>query len=521
MKTTSNPTRLLLLALVTTLAHTGVNAQSGSNVPESISVQMLVTDSITDLPVDTPSVSVAFTLYKDGISVWTETQAGLAIQDGILNAILGGTTVLDTVAFNEEILLGVAIGADPEITPRVPLIPAPYALAMRGMNAVWSNPNGSTAGYNIVGGSEINTVSPGLAGVTISGGGGFQNGLNRPNAAKASWSTIGGGVDNQTQSEFATIGGGRNNVASGQQATVGGGVSNTTSGNSATIGGGSGNSATVNSVVGGGIDNAAATNAGATVAGGEQNIASGQRSVIGGGRSNQATALHSTVGGGFLNMATNNEATVVGGSSNVASGDNSTVLGGESNQASGDYSVAAGFRAAARHNGTFVWRDRSAPQDTFSTTGVNQFIILAEGGVGINTNTPTPFPLQVGDSTVAGSGSGAHLTGGGTWTNGSSRAFKTAFEPVDASSILNKVAELAISTWEYKGSDEGRHIGPIAEDFAQSFGTGSNERYISTVDADGVALAAIQGLYALVREQQARIEQLEQRLLLQTGPGTQ
>ena len=38
----------------------------------------------------------------------------------------------------------------------------------------------------------------------------------------------------------------------------------------------------------------------------------------------------------------------------------------------------------------------------------------------------------------------------------------------------------------------------------------ANETTISTVDADGVALAAIQGLYELVKEQQAEIERLRE-----------
>jgi hypothetical protein len=48
----------------------------------------------------------------------------------------------------------------------------------------------------------------------------------------------------------------------------------------------------------------------------------------------------------------------------------------------------------------------------------------------------------------------------------------------------------------------------MAEDFYAAFGHGPSERSITTVDASGVALAAIQGLYELVKEQQAEIERL-------------
>ncbi len=49
----------------------------------------------------------------------------------------------------------------------------------------------------------------------------------------------------------------------------------------------------------------------------------------------------------------------------------------------------------------------------------------------------------------------------------------------------------------------------MAQDFYAAFGLGQDELHISTVDADGVALAAIQGLYQLSQEQAARIEALE------------
>jgi hypothetical protein len=55
-------------------------------------------------------------------------------------------------------------------------------------------------------------------------------------------------------------------------------------------------------------------------------------------------------------------------------------------------------------------------------------------------------------------------------------------------------------------------MGPVAQDFYAAFGLGEDEGHISTIDADGVALAAIQGLYALVQEQEAQIEDLEERL---------
>jgi hypothetical protein len=59
----------------------------------------------------------------------------------------------------------------------------------------------------------------------------------------------------------------------------------------------------------------------------------------------------------------------------------------------------------------------------------------------------------------------------------------------------------------------------MAQDLYAAFGIGEDDRHISAVDADGVALAAIQGLYQLVLEkddlladQERQIAALEGRL---------
>lgn len=124
------------------------------------------------------------------------------------------------------------------------------------------------------------------------------------------------------------------------------------------------------------------------------------------------------------------------------------------------------------------------------------------GPVGIQ-NTAPAFPLQVGTNTS--NGNGAHVTPGGTWTNGSSRDTKEGFEPVDPDQVLAAVSALPITRWRYRGSDEGDHLGPVAEDFHASFGLGDTDKYIATVDADGVALAAIQALARLAERQQEQL----------------
>jgi hypothetical protein len=93
----------------------------------------------------------------------------------------------------------------------------------------------------------------------------------------------------------------------------------------------------------------------------------------------------------------------------------------------------------------------------------------------------------------------------------SDRNLKEGFAPIDPRTILARVATLPIETWSYKG-DTARHLGPMAQDFAAAFGLGTDDRHIFPLDGSGVALAAIQGLHALVEAQEARLQTLEREL---------
>jgi trimeric autotransporter adhesin len=79
--------------------------------------------------------------------------------------------------------------------------------------------------------------------------------------------------------------------------------------------------------------------------------------------------------------------------------------------------------------------------------------------------------------------------------------------------VLRKVVALPITEWNYKTLQGARHLGPVAQDFRAAFGLGTDDKGISTVDADGVALAAIQGLHRQVeagdRRAEDRLRQLE------------
>jgi Flp pilus assembly pilin Flp len=95
----------------------------------------------------------------------------------------------------------------------------------------------------------------------------------------------------------------------------------------------------------------------------------------------------------------------------------------------------------------------------------------------------------------------------------SDRNKKANFAAVNAREVLGRVVALPIETWNYLSQGPAvRHIGPMAQDFHAAFGVGEDDTHINMVDANGVALAAIQGLYQLVQEQEIQLTVLEARL---------
>ena len=90
---------------------------------------------------------------------------------------------------------------------------------------------------------------------------------------------------------------------------------------------------------------------------------------------------------------------------------------------------------------------------------------------------------------------------------------KQDFASVDSEAILNKVSELPISTWTYRADESGaRHLGPMAQDFKAAFELGASDRAIHKIDADGVALAAIQGLVKRLEDIERDNEELREEV---------
>lgn len=265
------------------------------------------------------------------------------------------------------------------------------------------------------------------------------------NSASGISSFVGGGSGNDASSQMSTVGGGQSNEASGAFSAVSGGDDNSATANLSHVGGGGSNRAnSVGSAILGGLNNEA-TGPNSTVGGGQLNDSSGESTTVGGGAGNEASGAFSTVSGGEVNSSSRFYSTVGGGRSNTASGNSSTVAGGLNNEASGIQSAvgggtgncaggtsswAGGFRAKVRpgtlsgapvsacldvpisggagDQGTFIWADTTVLEG-LTSTGPNQFLVRASGGVGFGTNAPQA-QLHVTESVNANANnSSAHV----------------------------------------------------------------------------------------------------------------
>ena len=72
---------------------------------------------------------------------------------------------------------------------------------------------------------------------------------------------------------------------------------------------------------------------------------------------------------------------------------------------------------------------------------------------------------------------------------------KSHIVALDDAAVLAKVATLPVSEWSYTSESGVRHVGPMAQDFYATFGVGEDNRHITSIDEDGVALSAIKALH--------------------------
>lgn len=359
----------------------------------------------------------------------------------------------------------------------------------------YSNTVASSAFESTIGGGAFNTVQASANQATIAGGafnqvnssasyGTVSGGRRNIVGSSARYSTIAGGSNNTVNASFSAIAGGAQNFISGPTSIISGGFQNSISREGGTIGGGVLNSLDeTNGTIGGGIFNSIGAGRGAsTIAGGFNNhITGSQGGVIAGGVQSHITgnSASATVGGGYQNFIEDGFASVIaggffnlitgtqygsigGGYYNTNSGSYATVPGGTENLADGNYSLAAGRRAKAAHNGSFVWAD-STDAD-FTSTANNQFNVRASGGVrfvtsGAGMSVDGPFSGNgTGMSNVNASSLGG-IAASGFWQLGGNNVSSGQF----LGSTNNQPLELRVNNFRAMylvrdGTGNGAHV---------------------------------------------------------------
>src|SRR5262249_41866680 len=273
-------------------------------------------------------------------------------------------------------------------------------------------------------------------------------------------------------------------------------------------------------VIGGGCSNLIkAETKYSTISGGFMNLINGNYSsqlfpsdTIEGGDHNtvQGTAIGSSIGGGTFNLVNDScvYSVVSAGWSNQVTAPYGTIPGGVGNTASTN-AFAAGTHAWAAKQGTFVWADNSALNFPFKSLADNEFAVRATGGARFV-------------SAVDGYGNptaGVALASGATsWSTLSDRNAKKDFAPVNTDSVLDKLDHVPVEQWRYKWEPDCStpHIGPMAQDFKHAFYPGRDDKSITTLEFDGVELAAIEGLNTRITQESkaedARLNDFEKRL---------
>jgi len=369
--------------LVTIASMLFVFSLATADIPKLINYQGMLTNSSGE-PLN-GTFDTFFRIYNAaslGDKRWEENHSSLSVNQGLFNVILGSQSGGIDLDFSEEYWLEVEV--EGEVMPRIQFASVGYAYRASIADSALVTAPGSLSNWS-VSDSVLYTnkywgIARGGAGNVLSGYQPYTQvnlGVSCTTSAfgdpgHPSHATISGGEGNRTGDSHATIGGGWHNRATDDYTTVAGGATNNASGGYATIGGGRVNQASDYS---------------ATISGGEGNVACSSWAAVGGGKVNTAGGQAATVGGGNQNEADGQESTVGGGYSNQAPGKWSTVSGGYDNTAQGNFSFAAGRKARANHGGCFVWADSTGGD--FASTGANQFLIYASGGVGIGTPSPS------------------------------------------------------------------------------------------------------------------------------------
>ncbi len=121
------------ITLVLIFALFGLPQTTSAQVPQTLGYQGVLTDG-SNTPLADGNYDLTFALYDvstGGIALWTETQT-VQILSGVFSVALGTSTDIN-LPFDTAYWLGIAVGTETELDPRVALMASPYSLTSRGV----------------------------------------------------------------------------------------------------------------------------------------------------------------------------------------------------------------------------------------------------------------------------------------------------------------------------------------------------------------------------------------------------
>ncbi len=208
----------------------------------------------------------------------------------------------------------------------------------------------------------------------------------------------------------------------------------------------------------------------------------------------------------YRNVAIGHNVIANSGSSSTAIGNNVLSTGatawgaGKNIESTGNFSTAIGTNASTNgYSGTFVFGDNSTT-DTVFNTAAHQFMVRADGGIFFYSSSDLSTGVQVS-------------SGGGSWSMISDRNKKENIVGLNYSAFEQPILQIPVYSWTYK-SNNTIHIGPMAQDFYQSFRIGEMPNYINMIDIDGITFLGIKAVNQEIDEElnEADVEKLEEEI---------
>ncbi len=141
-----------------------------AQIPHTISYQGILTDASGN---PKPDGNYQFTFYlydvsTGGTALWNESKS-LPISKGLFSTSLGDQTAFGTnVKFDKPYWLGIKVGSDPELTPRLALSSSGYSITTENVSVPLIL-TGSVSGSNYIISGTNNGTGHGLLGVSTSG----------------------------------------------------------------------------------------------------------------------------------------------------------------------------------------------------------------------------------------------------------------------------------------------------------------------------------------------------------------